>query len=91
MLVRLAFAISTSFPIEILLLDEWLSAGDKDFAKKSEERMHTMIGNSSIMVLASHSMTHLEAWCNKAAILNNGVLSPVYDNVLEAISDYEIS
>lgn len=91
MLVRLAFAISTSFPVEILLLDEWLSAGDKDFADKSELRMKEVVGGASIMVLASHSMSHIETWCNKAVIVRNGEISPVYGDVSEAVQDYQSS
>jgi ABC-type polysaccharide/polyol phosphate transport system ATPase subunit len=53
MLVRLGFAISTSMPAEILLMDEWLLAGDARFLDKAQRRMEQFVGNSSILVLAS--------------------------------------
>jgi len=53
--------------------------------------MRTLEGNSSILVLASHSMTHLETWCNKAVILEKDIISEIYDNVSEAIKAYEQS
>jgi ABC-2 type transport system ATP-binding protein/lipopolysaccharide transport system ATP-binding protein len=36
MMVRLCFAAATSFPTDILLLDEWLSAGDARFIGKAQ-------------------------------------------------------
>lgn len=91
MIVRLAFAISTSIPVDILLLDEWLSAGDKNFIEKSEKRMSDLVGRSSILVFASHSMAHLQTWCNKAIVMNNGESSVLFDDVDEAIDLYMTS
>src|SRR5258707_6283440 len=63
MMVRLGFAISTCMPAEILLMDEWLSAGDARFLDKAQRRMEEFVGSSRIVVLASHSMDLLRAWC----------------------------
>jgi len=88
MIVRLAFAIATALPVDILLLDEWLSAGDIDFVEKSEQRMRKYVGSSSILVFASHSMDLLRSWCNKAVIVEKGVISDVYDDTSYAIEKY---
>src|SRR5271157_3388896 len=56
MMVRLSFAASTAFAPEILLMDEWLSAGDASFLTKAQKRLEHFVGNSSILVLASHSI-----------------------------------
>jgi ABC-2 type transport system ATP-binding protein/lipopolysaccharide transport system ATP-binding protein len=56
MSVRLAFTASTCIPPDILLMDEWISAGDARFLEKAHKRMADLIGSSNIMVLASHSM-----------------------------------
>jgi len=72
MLVRLGFAISTSMPAEILLMDEWLSAGDARFLNKAQKRTERFVGSSSILVLASHSMDLLGKWCNRGIMLQHG-------------------
>jgi ABC-type polysaccharide/polyol phosphate transport system ATPase subunit len=72
MSVRLAFAVSTCIPPEILLMDEWISAGDARFLEKAHKRMTDLIGGSSIMVLASHSMPLLREWCNRGILLEQG-------------------
>jgi ABC-type polysaccharide/polyol phosphate transport system ATPase subunit len=61
MLVRLGFAIATAIEPEILLLDEGLATGDAQFARKAEKKMHELIGRSSILVIASHSMSLLSS------------------------------
>lgn len=72
MMVRLSFAASTCVPSEILLMDEWLSAGDASFLAKAQKRMEQFVGASSILVLASHSLPLLEEWCNRAILLDHG-------------------
>jgi lipopolysaccharide transport system ATP-binding protein len=53
--VRLGFAVSTTTPADIILMDEWLSVGDSDFLVKAEKRLNDFINKSSILVIASHS------------------------------------
>jgi ABC-type polysaccharide/polyol phosphate transport system ATPase subunit len=72
MLIRLCFAIATSVRPEILLMDEWLAAGDAGFLDKARRRMEEFVGGSSILVLASHSIPILEEWCNRAILLDHG-------------------
>ena len=72
MMVRLSFAASTCVASEILLMDEWLSAGDASFLDKAQKRMEHFVGASSILVLASHSVELLERWCNRAILLDHG-------------------
>jgi ABC-type polysaccharide/polyol phosphate transport system ATPase subunit len=72
MMIRLCFAVATSLEPEILLMDEWLGAGDAAFLAKARRRMEAFVANSSIMVLASHSMPLLQEWCNRAILLDQG-------------------
>jgi len=72
MRIRLGFAISTCIPPEILLMDEWLSAGDARFIEKATRRMKEFVSRSNIMVLASHSQPLLKEWCNRAVLLDKG-------------------
>ena len=72
MMIRLGFAVSTCIPPEILVMDEWLSAGDASFLEKAQRRMETFVGSSSILVLASHSTDLLRKWCNRGILLQHG-------------------
>ncbi|HZT52074.1 MAG TPA: ABC transporter ATP-binding protein [Stellaceae bacterium] len=72
MMIRLAFAASTCIPTEILLMDEWLAAGDAHFLAKAHRRMAEYVSRSSILVLASHSQPLLENWCRRGILLENG-------------------
>lgn len=72
MMVRLAFATSTCVPPEILLMDEWLSAGDAHFIAKAHKRLSDFVSFSSILVLASHDMELLAEWCTNGIFLRQG-------------------
>lgn len=70
--MRLAFAVSTMISPDILLMDEWLSVGDKEFQEKAEERLNKLIERSNILVIASHSRELIEKCCSRAIWLENG-------------------
>jgi lipopolysaccharide transport system ATP-binding protein len=72
MLLRLAFAVSTSVAPEILLLDEWLSVGDAGFRDKAERRLLEMIESSAIVVLASHDESLIKRFCSRMLRLEHG-------------------
>lgn len=85
MVIRLCFAVATAFPPEILLMDEWLGAGDAAFLQKAQQRMADFVGESAILVLASHSTALLKQWCNRAILLESGRItaSGTVDEVAE--------
>jgi len=87
MMVRLGFAISTCMPAEILIMDEWLSAGDIRFLEKAQRRMEQFVGGSSILVLASHSPELLRKWCNRGIMLQNGRIA-AHGSIDEVIKAY---
>jgi len=72
MMVRLAFAISTSIGGDILLLDEILAAGDASFQTKARSRMMELIDKAKIIVLVSHDMSAIKTLCNRAIYLRDG-------------------
>ncbi|KAA8920809.1 Teichoic acids export ATP-binding protein TagH [Xanthomonas sacchari] len=72
MLVRLAFAIATSFDAEILLMDEWLGVGDADFNARAQQRLAHIVSQASILVLASHNQDIISANCNRIMHLEHG-------------------
>ena len=72
MRMRLTFAIATAFTPDILLLDEWISAGDKGFQASAADRMNAFAAKAGIMVLASHSAALIERTCNQVLWLDRG-------------------
>lgn len=70
--MRLAFAVSTMIKPDILLMDEWLSVGDKGFQEKAEKRLTSLIERSSILVIASHSRQLIEKCCTRVIWLEHG-------------------
>jgi len=72
MVVRLAFAVCTSIEPEIMLMDEWIGAGDAAFLEKAKKRFDEFIGRAGILVVASHSTALLETYCNKGVLMHAG-------------------
>ena len=94
MMVRLAFAISTCVAPEILVLDEWVAAGDEQFLNKATRRMDDFVAGSSILVLASHSIDLIRRWCRRAIYLRGGHvqgIGPVDDMVARYHADIELN
>jgi len=72
MVVRLAFAMATAFPPELLLMDEWILAGDAAFMEKAKTRVESMVRHADILILASHSAMTLAEWCSRLIWLESG-------------------
>lgn len=72
MRLRLAFAVATAFSPEILIMDEWLSAGDAKFQKKARSRLQELVNKSGIFAFASHSEVLQKQMCNKGLVLRKG-------------------
>ena len=72
MSLRLAFSICTTFPADIVLMDEWLAVGDAEFSKKAEARLLDFIKKSSILVLASHKPEQIEKICTRVLTMDHG-------------------
>ena len=72
MSLRLAFAIATYEVPEVLLLDEIINVGDKDFSIKSKKRIENLIDNSKLLVLSSHDESIIKNYCRKIYRFDNG-------------------
>lgn len=87
MIMRLAFAVSTCAPPEILLIDEWLGLVDAAFQQKAHQRMAAFVGDTSILVLASHAPDLVALWCSDAvrmdagSIVERGPVADILDSV----------
>ncbi len=72
MRARLVFAIATALIPDILVLDEWIGAGDARFKKLATERMNDVAKQSDIIIFASHSEAILRAWATRIIWLDHG-------------------
>jgi lipopolysaccharide transport system ATP-binding protein len=72
MMLRLAFAISTSVEADILIMDEWLSVGDAEFSKKAAERLEGLVGKAALLVVASHDPKLVSRVCTRKISMVHG-------------------
>ncbi len=72
MLVRLMFAISTAVTPEILVMDEFIGAGDAKFLLKAHNRLMSFVKNTKVLVVATHAPDVVENWCDKVMYIEKG-------------------
>ncbi len=72
MVARLGFAVATAVRPEILLVDEVLSVGDAAFQQKCLDRMYSFQEQGTTVILVSHSMSTIDAFCSRAMWLDRG-------------------
>lgn len=72
MMVRLAFAATTSVDAEILLIDEALAVGDVFFRQKCYKHLEDLRRKGVTIVLVSHGMGEVEQFCQRAELLDHG-------------------
>lgn len=72
MKARLSFSVVVHSNPQILLLDEWLGAGDKSFQKKAAAKMTEFVDRAAITVLATHNERLKNMVCNCDLRLKDG-------------------
>lgn len=89
MSLRLGFAMATAYPRDILIIDEVIGAGDMFFQDKATRRIREYTERARILVIATHSFSTLEGFCNRAMLMNNGRVAADGDirDVWQAYSD----
>jgi len=73
MKLRLAFSLATTSEPEILLLDEIVGTGDKDFQARSSKRIRDLVSGSATVVVASHSLSFIEEMCPHVLWIEGGI------------------
>ena len=81
MKVRLGFAVLTQLPHPVLLVDEALAVGDKNFRQKCYSVIEAMLAEGRTLVFVSHSESDLTRFCTRGLYLNEGEL--VVDGTIE--------
>jgi teichoic acid transport system ATP-binding protein len=74
MQARLAFSIATLRVPEILLIDEALAVGDREFRSKSLRRIREIRDQAGTVIMVSHSLPEITATCTRAIWLDQGVM-----------------
>jgi lipopolysaccharide transport system ATP-binding protein len=72
MVVRLAFAISTTLDPDVLILDEALAVGDVFFAQKCFRRLDELRSRGTAIVLVTHDVTAVSQFCSSLLVLDQG-------------------
>lgn len=72
MRARLGFGITTSMDADIIIMDEWIGAGDQRFIERGRERLMNAIGRSQILLLATHKEKLIREVCDRVLILEKG-------------------
>lgn len=76
MLVRLGFAVAAHLEPEILVVDEVLAVGDAEFQKKCIGKMESISRTDGRTILfVSHNMAAVENLCQRAVVLDQGLIS----------------
>lgn len=77
MYVRLGFAVAIHTEPDLMLVDEVLAVGDKDFQAKCLQKFDDLKAEGKTVVVVSHSMGTMRTFCDRAAWLENGELQAV--------------
>jgi lipopolysaccharide transport system ATP-binding protein len=73
MTVRLAFAVAAFLEPDILIIDEVLAVGDKEFQKKAIGKMQDIsYGEGRTVLFVSHNMNAVESLCQNGIVLESG-------------------
>jgi lipopolysaccharide transport system ATP-binding protein len=72
MKMRLAFAVSTAFAPEVLIVDEALSVGDMKFQFKCRNRIQQLIHDGTTLLFVSHEIGAVKGFCSEAVYMKAG-------------------
>lgn len=72
MRARLCFAISAETKAHLLIMDEWLSAGDVAFVEKAAMKLQDLSKSVHGLLVASHSLDVTRRLCNVGIYVRNG-------------------
>jgi lipopolysaccharide transport system ATP-binding protein len=88
MKMRLGFAVAIHVDPAIMIIDEVLAVGDAHFQQKCREQILKFRQAGKTLLIVSHSMDLIRAFCTRALWLRKGTLFRAGD-VRQVISEYE--
>jgi len=86
MRARIQFVVATAIEPRILLIDEALGVGDKDFREKSRQKVEEIIRSAGTLMMVNHSLAELRNFCQRGIWLADGqmVMDGKIGDVIEA-------
>lgn len=89
MKARLGFAINVNAQPDILIVDEALSVGDKNFQKKCKDKIAEIMADENVTLLfVTHSLSTAKDFCKRGIVLERG--TKLFDGAIEeAIAFYD--
>jgi lipopolysaccharide transport system ATP-binding protein len=88
MAMRLGFAIAVQVEPEVLLVDEALAVGDGRFQRKCLERLQAFMASGRTLILCSHALYYVSAFCTRALWLRAGRVAGL-GRADDVVRDYE--
>lgn len=77
MQVRLAFALMLQAQADVLLIDEVLAVGDAAFQRKCADALELLRSEGKTIVLVTHDMAAVQRHCDRAMLIEGGVVDTI--------------
>jgi ABC-type polysaccharide/polyol phosphate transport system ATPase subunit len=91
MMVRLAFAVMVEADADVMLIDEVLAVGDAAFAQKCTDVFRAKRRAGKTIVLVTHDMATVQAFCDRAMLIHDGSLGYLGDPEEAALRYYRLN
>jgi teichoic acid transport system ATP-binding protein len=91
MAARLRFSIAASVSHQVLMIDEALSVGDRQFQQRSESRIRELREQAGTVFLVSHALPTITKTCNRVLWIDQGklIMDGGVDEVITAYTESE--
>ncbi|OIJ11703.1 teichoic acid ABC transporter ATP-binding protein [Anaerobacillus alkalilacustris] len=77
MRARLGFSVAAYLEPEILILDEALNTGDKEFSMKAAVKIKELVNKAKMVIIVTHSLGFAERNCDRLMWLDKGVIREI--------------
>lgn len=88
MMVRLGFSVAAHLNPDILVVDEVLSIGDREFPRKAVNKLKEINKHGVTILFVSHNMETVSSLCKTGFLLENGKIKSTGD-INEIVSQYK--
>ena len=89
MRARLGFAINININPDVLIVDEALSVGDREFREKCRNIISAKIEQGVTFLFVTHSILDAKKFCKRGIVMKNGHL--VFDGDVKDAADFYIN
>ncbi len=89
MAARLRFAIAAAKTHDVLLVDEALATGDREFRQRSQQRVQELREEAGTVFLVSHSLSVIRETCDRVLWIDKGLIKMDgdVDSVIDSYSN----